>query len=269
MIKGYLYYEQEDAKSNAQFISMLQKEAEAQSIILELAFPNELYDDIESIDFVWNRTRRYEIAQYYEEKGIRVFNNSNVNKIANDKGQAIHFVETLNINTIPTWTKLHPAIPLPAVVKTTDGHGGNEVILCKSFSEIEQAIKQFDKRTCVIQTFIPSNAQDIRIWILGEKVLGAVIRTGKNDFKSNYSLGGSIEKFNIPLHLQNEAIQIAKTLNSDYIGVDFIKGEDGTFYFNEMEDPVGARSYYDLFDDQLAKQLINYIQTALSIKSLI
>lgn len=259
MIHAYLCYERPDATINKVFIEQLQKAAEQRHIELTVIFPDELEQLSTDVHFVWNRSRQAHVATYFEDRSIRVFNNARTNKIANDKLLAQQFVESLQIQSIPTWQKLKDVTAYPVVLKSIDGHGGQEVVLCQDESTLKEQLQHFQLKKMIVQPYIESNAQDVRVWMLGNDVLGAVLRTGKTDFKSNYTLGGSIEKFELPPDLAEAVYSITNELRSDYIGIDFIKGIDDQFYFNEIEDPVGAKSYYDLYNDQLANRLIDYI----------
>lgn len=263
MIRGYLCYERQDAVINAMFIEQLQRAASAQQIELTLVYPDEIEQLPSDIAFVWNRSRQKEVARYFETLGIRVFNNSRTNEIANDKLLAQQFVAQLGILTIPSTTDLDAIKHYPVVVKSVDGHGGKEVFYCENQQQLVHNMKQLQHENIVIQPFIESNAQDVRVWVLGEKIIGAVLRTGTTDFKSNYTLGGTIVKATLPPTVEQAVLTIAQTLRSDYIGIDFIKGVDGHYYFNEIEDPVGAKSYYDLYNHQLPELLITYIRDCL------
>lgn len=262
-MRGYLFYERADANINHRFIEQLQIEAQQQNIDLLLVFPDELETLGTNIHFVWNRSRQAAVAHYFEARNIRVFNNARTNELANNKLLATRFVENLRIQAVPTWENKADINEYPIVIKSLDGHGGKEVLLCHTEAELTKALQQFEQKPVLFQPYIESNAQDVRVWMLGTTVLGAVLRSGTTDFKSNYTLGGSIEKFELPEALQQAVHTISKCLPSDYIGIDFLKATDGTFYFNELEDPVGAKSYYDLYDDQLAKRLVHYIKNTI------
>ena len=148
----------------------------------------------------------------------------------------------------------------PVVLKTADGHGGNEVFLCTSAEEAEGFINKFKDRNLIVQPYIESNATDVRVFVIGEEVVGAVKRTGNDSFKSNYTLGGSIEKYTLSSWQEKEVMKIARALKSDYIGIDFLLLPDGRWLLNEIEDPVGARSLYATHDFSVAEKLIGYIQ---------
>ncbi len=103
--------------------------------------------------------------------------------------------------------------------------------------------------------------------MLGEEVLGAVKRIGpKDSFKSNFTLGGAVEKYILDSQQRAEVEKIAKALKSDYIGIDFLLLPDESWLFNEIEDPVGARSYYETTKEDIAEPIMKYIHEKLTKK---
>lgn len=261
MIQGWLIYERADAELNESFIRMLQSAAREKNCQLHLYLADNIPLTGSLPDFIWNRTRNSQLVANYYALGVKTFNLPVVNAIANDKLKAQQLARSLDIPCIDTWTKPNAEMIYPVVVKTKDGHGGKEVALCTTEAELHEQLNLFGENS-IIQPFIASNNQDVRIWVLGKTIIGAVKRTGKT-FKSNYTLGGTIEKFEVPATLAHDVTKLVGTLQSDYIGIDFLVGEDGQFYFNEIEDPVGARSFFDLYEEDLPTLLIDYLLSAL------
>lgn len=257
MKQGWLLYERADAELNKSFIRMLQTAARQKKCQLHLHIAENVPQGLPLPDFIWNRTRNSKLVAHYYALGVKTFNSPFVNVIANDKFKAQQLARSLHIPCIDTWTEPHAEMIYPVVVKTRGGHGGKEVALCTTEIELNEQLVAFGKNS-IIQPFISSNNQDVRIWVLGKTIIGAVKRTGKT-FKSNYTLGGTIEKFNVPATLVQYVAKLVDTLQSDYIGIDFLVGEDGQFYFNEIEDPVGARSFFDLYEEDLPTLLIEYL----------
>ena len=95
--------------------------------------------------------------------------------------------------------------------------------------------------------------------MVGKHILGAVKRQGKENFKSNYTLGGTVTSFELPSVLIEYATRIQRALRSDYIGIDFLIGRNGQFYLNEIEDPVGARSLYETTEIDVAACIMQHI----------
>ena len=156
---------------------------------------------------------------------------------------------------IPTFSSSEEVGSFPLIMKSVDGHGGQEVYLIHSKEEA-LAVAYKNKRY-VYQKYCP-NSGDLRLFVLNKKVVGAVLRQSKNDFRSNFSLGGEVTAYQPEKVIIEIAIKVATLLDADYIGVDFIKVED-KWCINEIEDPVGARMLYKTSNIDVIKLLVDYI----------
>jgi glutathione synthase/RimK-type ligase-like ATP-grasp enzyme len=94
--------------------------------------------------------------------------------------------------------------------------------------------------------------------MLGDRVLAAVKRTSKSDFRSNFSLGGNAELTVLEDSERQIVERIAKDLGSDLIGIDFIR-HNGGWVLNEIEDVVGTRMLYSLTDLDAAKIYVKHV----------
>ena len=263
-MKGYVYYAEQEALRNRLFIDDLMKEATRVAIDLHLLTGQERPD--RDADFILFRDRNPEQATAFEQEGFRLLNRAEVNRIANDKLKAFQLATLLGVPAVPTKSiqEVHEIHSYPCVLKTVDGHGGQEVILCNSEAQASIFLKQFHNEHIIVQPYIESGACDVRVFMIGEEVVGAVKRTGNDSFKSNYTLGGSVEKYILAGWQLQDVQIIASALKSDYIGIDFILLPDGGWLFNEIEDPVGARSLYTTHDFSVARELMRYIKERLS-----
>ena len=180
---------------------------------------------------------------------------SEVNRIANNKLRTFELATLLGIPAVPTKRirRIDEITSYPVVLKTVDGHGGNEVFLCSSKKQAVAFFSQFRDHELIVQPYIESGARDVRVFMIGDEVVGAVKRTGNGSFKSNYTLGGSVEKYILSSWQEKEVKTIARALKSDYIGIDFLLLPDGRWLLNEIEDPVGARSFYTTHDESIAR----------------
>jgi RimK family alpha-L-glutamate ligase len=263
-MKGYVYYSRKESSRNRAFIDDLMMEAAKNSIDLYLLVEDEQPDA--DAAFILFRDRHPEKAASFEQNGFHLVNRAEVNRIANDKMKTFELATLLGVSTVPT-KKVHSVNEVnsyPCVLKTVDGHGGNEVSLCMSKTDAETFFSQFEGRSLIVQPFIESGATDVRVFMLGLEVLGAVKRTGNDSFKSNYTLGGSIEEYPLSTRQQKDAITIARALKSDYIGIDFLLLPNGNWLLNEIEDPVGARSLYKTHDFSVAERLMVYMKRKLA-----
>ncbi|PIC63841.1 alpha-L-glutamate ligase [Sporosarcina sp. P13] len=259
-MKGFVYYNAEEAKRNYAFIDDLMKKSNELGIALELV----LEPPTKSVDFILFRDRDPELALQLEQAGYRLFNRASVQEIANDKLRTFELARTLGIPTVPTFRADQRLPELPLVLKTRGGHGGSEVFLCETKQQVDDVLICFEANELIAQPFIQSNATDVRVFMLGEKIIGAVKRTGSQDsFKSNYTLGGTVEKYSLSDSETKQVKTISRAISSDYIGIDFILPTTGGWLLNEIEDPVGARSLYVTYDFSVAEKLMEYVKEQL------
>ena len=248
-----LLYETADANRNHGFIEELQRFGEFELIQWDDWSEKGqamLVDKLQG-DTTLFRARRPEAARFLEDHGIHLVNRAEVNRIANDKWQSYELFLLLGVPAIPTYRE---AAEFPCIAKTKDGHGGSEVWRIDAARDIPDASSPL-----VFQPVIEHQA-DVRAYVIGTEVVGAVKRSSDNSFKANYSLGGTIEKSILTAAQEKDVLRIARALNSDYIGIDFLLLEDGRHLFNEIEDPVGARSFYETHDENIAELLVEHIR---------
>lgn len=262
-MKGLLVYESVEAIRNFEFIERLQVAAKEYGDTLQLVKYDQ--EDIPEADFILFRARNPKLAKELESKGIHLFNRAEVNVIANDKYKTNQFAMLLGIPVVPTEKikGIQDIQSYPTVLKTVDGHGGQEVVLCQNETSATEFISHHSHRDLIAQPYIESGATDIRVFVIGETIEGAVKRTGVTSFKSNVMLGGKAEVYHLDVWQQEHVLTLVRALKSDYIGLDFLLLPDGTWLFNEMEDPVGARSYFMTTQKDIAVPIMAHIQTKL------
>ena len=248
-----LLYETADAKRNHGFIAELQRFGNAELICWDDWTVRGLGLLVEKLadSTVLFRARRPEAARYLEDRGIRLVNRAEVNRVANDKWQSYGLFLLLGVPAVPSYRE---TTQFPCVAKTADGHGGSEVWLVDHAEEIPKASSPL-----IFQPVVQHQA-DVRAYVIGTEIVGAVKRSANGSFKANYSLGGSIGKYVLTTAQEKDVLQIARALNSDYIGIDFLLLDDGRHLFNEIEDPVGARSFYETHDENIAELLVEHIR---------
>lgn len=264
MMKGVLIYNRADALKNEWFIGHLMEAADICGIRLELLIHDEQVTNPQRLpahcDFCINRTRRFEVSLQYEKQGVRCYNPSSTVKAANDKWLTYQSCRNLGIEVMPTvrMDGSHtPPYEYPFIIKARNGHGGSEVFWIKNEKEL-QAFSFRNPGGYIAQEPASNLGLDVRIYVLGGRPLIGVKRTSSVDFRSNYSLGGSVELFS-PTKEQVLAIEtITSRFPLDYAGVDFLL-HNGTWVLNEIEDAVGSRMLYSLWERDIGMEWIAYI----------
>lgn len=235
-----LIYSTDEAKRNKFVVELFEKELGARLVTVECL------DFNEKPAYVINRTNDYKIAEEYEKMGVRVFNPSSFSRIANDKQACYDFMENNGIEALPTRYSATPFVKKPR-----DSHGGQGVVMCYNADEYDEDM--------VCQMPATDLGRDLRVWVVGGKIITSILRVSDNDFRSNYCLGGDAIPYDLSASETEQIKKIIGLVQGDYYGVDFLFN-NGKIVFNELEDTVGARMVYDKTDIDILKIYCEYIK---------
>ena len=274
-MKCWLLYNHSDAQKNKYYIDMYFEQCRCRNIdimliicdnavfftesgILKLKYENSAYD---IPDFAVNRTRDFRISKILEDFGVKVFNNSYVTQICNDKMLTISLMAK---NGIPVCdTALNGFIfKEPFVIKSLDGHGGNEVFLSENENTTKNFISKIGK-PFLTQKKVSDVGKDLRVYVIGKEIIASMLRTNKNDFRSNFSLGGNAEIYTLSSEEKFLVKKIINFFDFGLVGIDFIF-DRGKIILNEIEDVVGARMLYQNTDVDIVSLYFDYIEAEIT-----
>ncbi|MCH5252394.1 MAG: ATP-grasp domain-containing protein [Lachnospiraceae bacterium] len=268
MFNAWLIYDKEGAKKNKDYIAHHKEVGEKMGIHFELKMREEIFSKLPAPkpDFAIVRTICPELSKKLEAAKIPAFNTAFVSEICNDKGKTIDYIQKkTKVPVIPTERfkreKLSKDLLIrypDSVIKTVDGHGGKQVFLTsEKFSVICAGIGSSD---FVIQPFVRGVGKDVRVYVVGQTIVGAVERTATEGFRSNFSLGGTVKNYLLSEEEKALIEEICSVFSFGLVGIDFIINEKGKFVFNEIEDVVGARMLYQCQPEiSLLEQYFSFI----------
>lgn len=283
-MKGLVVYKKADYLINQSYADMLVQYGLEQGLEIQVALYEELRlgvgetglwiknkeELIENVAFVINRSRESMLSKQLELMHIPVFNSYEVTHLANHKGRTHQFVSSLGIPSMRTsffYSDFMEApiseFPYPFVMKTPDGHGGQEVFCVQNEDDFNRLISTYKRSEWLIQEMCAHVGEDVRVFVIGNKIIGAIRRFSETDFRANYCLGGQIEWYTLNEEEEALVYKITKHLSCDYVGIDFMIDDKGKFVFNEIEDVVGSRSLYALKRIDTAKAYILHIKKCL------
>jgi RimK family alpha-L-glutamate ligase len=123
-------------------------------------------------------------------------------------------------------------------------------------------------KTLLLQEYMGSNpGEDIRVLVIGGKVIGAMKRIGpKGDFRANISNGGTGEKFNITPEIDFIARETARILNLHIAGIDLLFDND-KFVVCEANSAPGFKGFEKYCGVDIAKVIVEYIDYKLFDKN--
>lgn len=181
------------------------------------------------------------IIRQLERLGVKTINNSYAIERVKDKLYAAQILAQNNIPTPKTILVRFPVDPeyvksqigFPCVVKVLTGSFGEGVYLSKdadSFKDLMELVRSLKTTTSIIlQEFISYKpGSDLRVWVVGGKVLGAMLRQSTDgNFKANISRGGKGQPFEVTKEIEFIAKETARVLDLEIAGVDLLFDKDG------------------------------------------
>lgn len=296
---AYIIYYDEEANKNSGFIEMLKSECRKYDIALEyisfekvnLMSESSFENKFKKIFFVINRTREYKLSLRFEKINVKVFHSSKITELGNNKYKTYCYLKeyfernknepqgewiahTALVKADDLNNVLNDYIGKDYVIKSVDGHGGSQVFSLNddgtkhgsyrknrdnAKNNIYKALQGHD---CVLQKRIDSDSNDIRVYIVFGKIYAAVLRHGNDGFKSNFSLGGSVEEY-FPDEEQKKIIEkFIEAFGAEQLsmaGIDFILTRDGNLIFNELEEMVGSRMLYNCSKHDIVREYVEQI----------
>jgi ribosomal protein S6--L-glutamate ligase len=127
------------------------------------------------------------------------------------------------------------------VIKSTEGTHGYGVFLAKSDQQARQLVYQMLERNMrpLVQEYIKeSHGQDIRVLVVGGEVVASMKRKANgSEFRSNFHLGGSVQKIEINEEQKRIACLAASAMGLDLAGVDMLLSSRGPLILEVNSSP--------------------------------
>lgn len=190
------------------------------------------------------------IVRQFERKGTIVLNKSKGITQSRDKLLACQLMSDSNIPVpvtahVGSWKDTVRAVSrvggTPCVIKSTEGTHGYGVFLAKSEQQARQLVYQMLERNMrpLVQEYIKeSHGQDIRVLVVGGKVVAAMKRKANgSEFRSNFHLGGSVQKVEINEEEERIACLAASAMGLDLAGVDMLISSRGPLILEVNSSP--------------------------------
>ncbi len=110
-----------------------------------------------------------------------------------------------------------------------------------------------------IQEYIPNPGRDIRVFVIGGRVIGGMYRVAQTgEWKSNISAGAKPCKLVLNSELEELAVKTASVMELDYTGIDIIESSEGY----KVIEANAAPSWHGLSEVvkiDIAKLIIDYL----------
>lgn len=226
------------------------------------------------------------LVSYYKSKGVRVFDNNllnhkySINKLTDFIKLASYRIpmpETHHVCDFSQYEEAVNKVGYPAIIKLTRTGRGKGIYKIDNKQELDAFIKDregeienldggFDEEgdkpkkkaeRFVIQEFVPY-VHDLRLLVIGDYVYCMKRIPKEDDFRANFSLGGSVELFKP----EQQDIELAKkSLEAVGLmigGVDILITQDGKRYVLEANHTPGMLGMEEATGENITRVYLEY-----------
>ena len=238
-------------------------------------------DSLPKPDFVlfWDKDVR--LASLMERVGFRLFNSSSAIAACDDKGMTHQLLSGHGILMPDTLiapffypgfapepddftTLSEKELGYPVVVKESYGSFGAQVHLAKDRRELDALHGQMRFVPHLCQRFIAASfGRDVRLQVVGTRVVAAMLRRSNTDFRANISAGGHMEPFDPPDAFRKMAVDATGILRADFAGVDILFGADGEPVLCEVNSNAHMRNIYQCTGVNVPYEIAKYLTNQL------
>lgn len=261
-------------------------------IELELVANDELYASIENgkatlktasslqePKFILFLDKDIRLAKQLEKLGYRLFNSREVIENCDDKMLTAQILADCGIKMPKTFfaplyfygtgtgmphssftLTVEKELGYPLVIKEAFGSFGAQVYLVHNQDELIAKQKELIYKPHLYQEFIASSVgRDVRIYVVGDKVVASMYRHCDSDFRANISNGGTALPYVPNEAFCQMAIKATKALGADFTGVDLLFGENNEPILCEVNSNAHIKNIYDCTGIDVAEFIFEYI----------
>ncbi|MBI1729705.1 30S ribosomal protein S6--L-glutamate ligase [Candidatus Acetothermia bacterium] len=151
----------------------------------------------------------------------------------------------------------------PLIIKLIEGTQGKGVVLAETQKAAESVIEAFEKLDAnfLVQEFIKEAAgRDIRCFIVGDKVVAAMMRKSKEgEFRSNLHRGGEATPIKITPEERTMSVRAAKIIGLNVSGVDILRSKHGPLVM-EVNSSPGLQGIEKATGKDVAGMIIDFVE---------
>ena len=212
------------------------------------------------------------VVKQFEKNGIFSTARSLSISMARNKVQTLQIMarngipipETLfSINSDDIEAQIELLGGAPVIIKLQEGTQGLGVILAETKKSAKSIIDTFYKMdtSILIQKFIAeSNGQDIRVFVVGNKIVASMKRMSEpGEFRSNVHRGGITENVKLTAKEQDIALNATKHIGLGVAGVDLIRSKQGPLLIEVNASP-GLQGIEEATGVNIAKEIVLLVE---------
>jgi RimK family alpha-L-glutamate ligase len=187
---------------------------------------------------------RVDLLHWLEHRGVVVINSARAIERSVDKFMTTALLHHAGLPTPETVVCERAVDAMEAVramgdvvIKPLFGSMGHGLVRVSDPDVAFRVVRTLEQIRSVfyVQRAIQHDGRDVRVFVVGGRVLGAIERTAVDgDWRTNVSRGGAAQSFTLPSAWAELAIRAAAAVGADYAGVDLLPATDGAVFVLEV-----------------------------------
>jgi RimK family alpha-L-glutamate ligase len=212
---------------------------------------------------------RMDVLHRLRARGVAVLNPPAALETCVDKYLASARLEAAGLRVPPTIVCQHADDALDAftalggdvIVKPLFGSEGRGMVRVSDPDLAWRTFHSLERLQSVIyvQRYIPHPGWDVRVLVLGGRVLNAMLRHAKDGWRTNVAQGGRAEAVQPTADQERLALAAAAAVGAPVCGVDLLPGSDGQLYVLEVNAVPGWRALAPATGVDVAAEIVRFV----------
>ena len=213
---------------------------------------------------------RVDALHWLENRGVRVVNSPRAIERSVDKFYTttlLHDAGLLVPETV-VCERVEDAMAVvrsmgDVVIKPIFGSLGHGMVRVSDPDVALRVVRALDQIRSVfyIQRAIDHSGRDLRVFVVGGRVLGAIERRAPaGEWRTNVAIGGSATAVDISPEVERVALRAAAAVGADYAGVDVLPARDGALYVLEVNGIPGWEGLQQATGLDVATAIVEHLE---------
>jgi ribosomal protein S6--L-glutamate ligase len=212
---------------------------------------------------------RMDLLHRAQARGVGVVNEPSALETCVDKYLALARLEAAGLPVPATVTCQTAEVALEAfaslggdvVVKPLFGSEGRGMLRVSDPDLAWRTFRTLERTQAVLymQRFIAHPGWDLRAFVLGGRVIAAMRRHGRGNWRTNVAQGGYAEAVTLGDEEDRLALAAAAAVGATVAGVDLLPGPAGEWYVPEVNAVPGWRSLAPITGRDIASEIVRHV----------
>ena len=213
---------------------------------------------------------RVDALHWIERRGVPVMNSARAIEKTVDKFYTTALLQEAGLPTPETVVCENASEAMAAVARMGDviikpifGSMGHGMVRVSDPDVAFRVVRSLEQLRVVfyVQRVVDHGGRDVRVFVLGGRVLGAIERRAPDgQWRTNVSLGGAAQPIAVPRAWEEMALRAAAVVGADYAGVDLLPSRDGSMFVLEVNGIPGWQGLKQATGIDVAGAVVEYVE---------